>query len=72
MKKLYCEMLKQRNRKPRKGRAGRHPLPGVALANNTYDGFGKGCFVPVPEDNTEDEALKDFFPDENEDDQEEN
>lgn len=48
----------------RVGVAGRVPLPGSALANHTFDGFGSKAFVPVPEDSEEDEDVAQFFIDE--------
>lgn len=51
----------------RPGVAGRVPLPGSALANHTFDGFGSKCFVKVTEDQeTESEEMKEYFPDDEE------
>lgn len=48
----------------RPGVTGRHPLPGSALANHTFDGFGAKAFIQVPEsEETESDDMKEFFPD---------
>lgn len=66
-KKIICRPVFHR----REGVAGRVPLPGASLANHTFDGFGSKCFVPIPDEAlVESEDMKEFFPDEPEEDPE--